>query len=283
MMEKNNVSNIGKAVIETENETGQDQIECYGKEPDFKVCFHLPRIIFKSIITEPKTKSHLRQLSLATVRRFFYLTENWELKLQSTRYPELAGTIVIPDKVGDKKFEFDGASIPVPWLVSLLTVGILRPLGVLLIASIVHDYAFRYGRLKVSHGEGEPEDVAIPRDRADALFRDIINCVTGNRVIGFLGWYFVRLGFWLFVRYDGKFGTGKKPYSVLFSFIGILALLAIGIHKLSLAIIALSFLAIYLAFYLVTLNQLRVLSAAFTTISIVGLLFVYLVIVMKLQ
>ncbi len=36
---------------------------------------------------------------------------------------------------------FDGASVPRPWLVTAVGGGILRPLGVMLIASIIHDFA----------------------------------------------------------------------------------------------------------------------------------------------
>ena len=279
---------IIKGVVETEVETGQDEVECYGESPDFRICFKLPRIIFKSIITEPKA-GLLRHLAIATARRYFYLTEDWKLRLSSTRYPELEGEVVIRRKEEDGElFEFDGASIPLPWLVSLLTIGILRPLGVLLIASIVHDYAFRHGYLWVKKQSEEPEKVEIDRHVADRLFKDIIKVVNGNTIVGFLGWYFVRLGFWLGVPYNGKQWGGKKPHVVLMSFedkelivvlvsfLCILILLGYGWYIYSFYKIAFSFLALYLSFYTLSLYLLKALTANTSLIIILGILFSYI-------
>jgi hypothetical protein len=69
-MGKAEISDAGENIIETEGETGQSEVECYSKVPGFHICFRLPRIIFKSIITEPNANP-LRQLAIATVRRFF--------------------------------------------------------------------------------------------------------------------------------------------------------------------------------------------------------------------
>jgi hypothetical protein len=272
-MGKAEISDVDGSVTETEEETGQNEIECYGKTPGFHICFRLPRIIFKSIITEPNANP-LRQLAIATVRRFFYLTEDWKLTLLSTRYPELAGEIIIPRKVEGHLFEFDGASIPLPWLVSLLTIGILRPLGVLLIASIVHDFAFRHGHLWVRKQNGEVEKVSMTRDVTDRLFRDIITVVNGNSIVGFLGWYFVRLGYWLGVRYNGERYTGEKPRAVGLSFLVILGLLIFIMYRYSFANVAFTFLAIYASFYVLTLNRLSTLS---TKVSLIVILIIFVV------
>jgi len=275
-MEKTEISEVGEGVVETEKETGQDKVECYGKDPGFHICFRLPRIIFKSIITEPNV-GLLRQLSIATVRRFFYLTEDWKLTLSSTRYPELAGEIIVPRRLKNGElFEFDGASIPLPWLVSLLTIGILRPLGVLLIASIVHDFAFRCGYFKVRKQNGEIVEVVMPRDVSDRLFRDIITVVNGNSIVGFVGWYFVRLGYWSGVLYNGQRGTGKKPIAVGISFLFVLGLLTCILYIYSFAEVALSFLAIYLSFYVLTLNKLNAVSTKFSIIAVAVILIVYI-------
>jgi hypothetical protein len=89
----------------------------------------------------------------------------------------LAGEIIIPQKVEGHLFELDGASIPLPWLVSLLTIGILRPLGVLLIASIVHDFAFRHGDRWVRKRNGEVEKVSMTRDVPDVRLMPIFIAV----------------------------------------------------------------------------------------------------------
>ena len=150
----------------------------------------------------------------------------------------------------------------------MLTIGILRPLGVLLIASIVHDYAFRHGYLWVKKQSEEPEKVEIERQVADRLFKDIIKVVNGNTIVGFLGWYFVRLGFWLGVPYNGKQWSGKKPLAVLMSFedkeliivlvsfLCVLILLGYGWYIYSFAGMAFSFFILYLVLYVLTLNRL---------------------------
>ncbi|MEL7045157.1 MAG: DUF1353 domain-containing protein, partial [Pseudomonadota bacterium] len=177
----------------------QDDLEVFGEGTDFEVRLRLPHIVFKSISTRPDAH-WLKQIAIASVRRFFYLAEDWSITLRSDRYPDFSGEIIVPETTDGERFEFDGASIPVPWLVSMITIGVLRPLGVLLIASLVHDYAFRYGYLKVAKAGGPPQKVIIKRDVADRLFRDIITVVNGNRIVGHVAWYFVRLGYWTGVK-----------------------------------------------------------------------------------
>jgi uncharacterized protein DUF1353 len=186
----------------------------------------------------------------------------------------LAGKIIIPQKVEGHLFEFDGASIPLPWLVSLLTIGILRPLGVLLIASIVHDFAFRHGHLWVRKRNGEVEKVSMTRDVTDRLFRDIITVVNGNSIVGFLGWYFVRLGYWLGVRYNGERYTGEKPAAVGASFLVILSLLSLIMYEYSFVNVAFIFLTLYASFFVLTLNRLNTLSAKVSLIAILMILVV---------
>ena len=84
-----------------------------------------------------------QRLAIATKRRRFSLREDWRIELKHIdKADELNGTIEIPAKDSrNKSIVFDGASIPFPWLISLLTIGILRPLGELplhLIHSSVH-------------------------------------------------------------------------------------------------------------------------------------------------
>jgi hypothetical protein len=74
---------------------------------------------------------------------------DWEIMIEvvnSEKYPdkEVSGIIVIPRLHKDyhEKTRLDGASIPLPWLVSFLT------------ASIVHDFAFEYGHLYYRQEDG---------------------------------------------------------------------------------------------------------------------------------
>ena len=274
-MDKQAAADAGENLVQTEEETQQDEREHYGQAPDFRISFKLPRIIFKSISTEPDAH-WLRQVAIATVRRFFYLTEDWHIGLESRRYPQLSGTIIIREKMAGERFEFDGASIPLPWLISLITIGVLRPLGVLLIASIVHDFAFRHGHLPVlrsdSDNEADAVNVPISREQADDLFRDIITVVNGNRVVGRAAWYFVRLGYWLRVRYNGELRTGQPPYLVGLSFLLFLGLIAGLVYTYSLPIVAVSALAIYLAFYVLTLHRLGIQSSLTATVLLLFIL-----------
>ncbi|MEM6483707.1 MAG: DUF1353 domain-containing protein [Pseudomonadota bacterium] len=233
-----------------------DDSKTFRVEPDFEIRLTLPKILFRSIRTRPDAH-WLRQVAIATERRYFYLTEDWHIELEASRYPFLTGKIVIPVETAGKRFEFDGASIPVPWLVSLLTVGVLRPLGVLLVASIVHDYAFRYGELLIQKaGETEPAKVPVARHDADALFRDIITAVNGNRTVGRLGWYFVRLGYWLGVPYNGLPRTGVRPTLVGLSFLIFMALLVSAVVAFSWLPVVLVALGLYLLIYGLTLFEL---------------------------
>lgn len=161
----------------------------------------------------------LERLAIATRRRRFSLFEDWSIELSGIDYSEeLNGVVEIPARDSNRKtIVFDGASIPMPWLVSLLTVGILRPLGVILLGSIVHDYAYQFGSLRLSRQGEAFQDVKLGRDQADRLFRDIVGTVNRLPLVAFIAWFFVRLG-WLWVKYDGKRFGGKVPvaeYAVL--------------------------------------------------------------------
>lgn len=185
----------------------------------------------------------LERIAIATRRRRFSLFEDWAIELGDIDYcDELNGVVEIPAIDTSKKtIIFDGASIPMPWLVSLLTVGILRPLGVTLVGSIVHDYAYQFGSLRLAKRNEEFKDVRISRHRADRLFRDIVGTVNRLPFVGYVAWFFVRIG-WAWVKYDGKHFGGKAPvveYAVLFILLAALWWLY-SVMGLGLSIVALS-------------------------------------------
>lgn len=188
-----------------------------------------------------------QRIALATKRRLFNLNNDWRITLEDITYaPKLNGGVIIPccDEAGDK-IEFDGASVPLPWLVSLLTIGVLRPLGVMLVASLVHDYAYMYGRLRKEDGSFVP----IERDIADRLFKDIIATVQGLPFIGYIAWFFVRIG-WPFIKYNHKPQGGKAPiFEYLILILALLLFVSMGIQY-SFRSIALVFVALYVLFYL---------------------------------
>lgn len=171
----------------------------------------LPSIELKTIEPE-EGASFFKRLALASKRRIFYLMRDWEIELDNVPYkPELNGTIIVPARVNGERLEFDGASIPFPWLVSLITIGVLRPLGVMLIGSIIHDFAFKHGYLLVSIDNQPPKKVFIERHIADAVLRDLIAAFNKMPRIAFTGWLFVRFG-WLFVKYNNHRFGGRPPY-----------------------------------------------------------------------
>ncbi len=148
------------------------------------------------------------RLALATKPREFQLHNDWLLDFDKVSYaPALEDTIRIPATgPAGEKIVYDGASVPLPWLVSLLTSGVLRPLGVMLTASLVHDYAYKYGCLLKEDGTG----VAVERDVADRLFRDMLATVSAIPVVAYVAWFAVRLG-WPVVKYNGAPRGGKAP------------------------------------------------------------------------
>lgn len=219
-------------------------------EGSIKIKFDdIPPVRLKTIIPK-QNSSWLERLALATKRRFFTLDKDWFINLEKiTSEPRLNGTIKIPDlDESGKKIIFDGASIPLPWLISLLTVGILRPLGVMLISSIVHDYAYKYGHLLKEDGT----EIKIDRDVADRLLRDIIGTTNQLPVVGYIGWFFVRLG-WIKVKYNNKPRGGKAPV-IEYSLFVLVVLLFIGLGiKFSFSLILFFFVILYLAFYCISI------------------------------
>lgn len=105
-----------------------------------------------------------RVWALLTVVRKWELTENF--------YHELpCGTVVVIPK----GFIFDAASIPKPlW-------GLLSPVGLMLIAGLIHDFGYRYSYFWIRNKAGNIEkwDFATDRISYDILFLDVNLQVNG--------------------------------------------------------------------------------------------------------
>lgn len=200
-----------------------------------------------------RNASSLERFSSATKRRRFTLKEDWEIDLGDIDYvEELNGTIVIPkNDTNSNPNVFDGASVPVPWLVSLLTLGVLRPLGVMLIGSILHDYAYSHGNLWVK-GNEKNRKVILERHHADRLFRDVIGTANSLPLVGYVAWLAVRLG-WVWVPYNNSFHTGRKPYpEYMFVMFILIALILVGLN-LGFNVLLYIFLGGYLILYVTSL------------------------------
>ncbi|WP_200233725.1 DUF1353 domain-containing protein [Thiohalocapsa halophila] len=127
------------------------------------------------------------------------------------------------------------------------TLGILRPLGVMLTASIVHDFAYKFGYLPKDDGT----KVEVERHVADLLFRDILESVNRIPLLGFIAWFAVRLG-WPVVKYNGKPGGGKKPYGAYLVLLVALAVLLTAAAPFSFSAFVSGVATVYAVLYVVT-------------------------------
>lgn len=135
--------------------------------------------------------------------RNFLLYKDWQITLSGMeRNPlygkALNGTIVIKrDEVLQNKTPqrvcFDGATVPLPRLVWILSLGAIRPLGVLLMGSIVHDYCFKYGGLWYRDESGEVRFKEVNREQADRLFHDMTVSINKTPLLAKLTWWSVRI------------------------------------------------------------------------------------------
>jgi len=196
--------------------------ENYSREIDVTVS-EMPVLL---PVTIPSTADIdlLDRIASATRKREFTLGQEWKLNVDGFEGDaNINGDICIPTHENEQPIIYDGASIPLPWLVSVLTIGVLRPLGILLLASIVHDFAFKFGYLWIEKN-GAKKKVRLERHHADLLFRQIIETVSGISIVGWIAWFAVRLG-WIKVRYAGQPRGGEAPVKELI--LGIIILVAL--------------------------------------------------------
>ena len=163
-----------------------------------------------------KSDRALEKFRLATKRREFNLHEDWFFRLDCPDDERLQGRFLIPAKAEKHGLAdsgaYDGASIPCPWLISFLTMGAMRPLGILLMPSIVHDFLFSHGVLLKEVGEGQYEKVEISRPEADTLFYHMIRDLNDLESVAWVAYYAVRFGYnW--VPYGGRL-KGNMPIKI---------------------------------------------------------------------
>ena len=189
--------------------TDESLVEPFSSPLDIE--FQMPVIQLVSLTLHDNNDT-LEKSAYATAPRFFTLQKDWKLTVNQVEYMDgIEGTIIIPKEVDGDPVIFDGSSLPLPWLVSLLTLGTLRPMGVILTASILHRFAYQYGYLLVENNEGEMEQVEIPRDLADQLFKDVFLTTTGLKPQSFLALFFTKVGWALGMKYNGRRFNGRPP------------------------------------------------------------------------
>jgi len=111
---------------------------------------------------------------IVTTRKW-KIEEDWTYEMEGTKYR-------IP-----KGFIFDGASVPKyfrSWL---------SPMGVLLIAGLIHDYAYRVEGLLLDTSVKVP----LTQLEADTIFREVAIAVNGFKIINYIAYYALRLGGWI--------------------------------------------------------------------------------------
>lgn len=193
------------------------RIESYDKGEIYVGLDDLPLIKLRTVrFRTNKTTS--QRLKIAMRKREFTLVEDWEMDLgEVSDNPEINGTVTITRMVDGNDVIFDGASVPLARTISWLTQGILSPLGVMFIASVVHDFIYKFGYLEVREF-GAPKSankkIRVERHQADKLFRDMIWTVNKTRTVGAVAWLAVRLG-WPVVKFTGKPRGGDIPYFTL--------------------------------------------------------------------
>lgn len=158
-----------------------------GIETGFKVVLHgLPAV--QPQIIKTTGLDFLCKIKAMAMPRKYKLTQHWRIEIFNFENEE--GEKVDYDICIPEGTEIDGASIPAPWLIALLSLGVLRPMGILLTASIVHDYAFQHGALPYTH----PRKNYFKRHNADKLFKDMTTTVNEAPIAAFFAWWGVRLG-----------------------------------------------------------------------------------------
>lgn len=195
----------------------------------------LPNIQLISIAVS-KNDDNLIKLAKSVSRRYFHLVHDWAVSLKGfVDKPSLDGEIIVPKSHNGEEIEYDGASIPFPWLISFLSVGIIRPLGVLFIGSLVHDFAFKFGYVLVREKNTQKiTKIHLQRHEADDLFRDMTSTLSGLRPVGWIAWLAVRLGWFSSIKYAGKKRTGKPPYLAAIIAAAIISLIVIAFCQLQL-------------------------------------------------
>lgn len=208
----------------------------------------LPSVIPQLLKTQ--FSSVVERFKGAIKRRWFHLESDWSITVNGFQYdPNLNGTIIIPETYQNVKTRIDGASVPLPSVVSFLTFGILRFLGVMLTASVVHDFVFKYGVLVIRDASGTDTPQPVARDVADLLFRDIISTVNRMPITAYVAWIFVRLGWWFGIKYNGQPRGDAFPLIPVAIALVVLALVIGAIQQLGLVTVFITFALFYLIAY----------------------------------
>lgn len=139
----------------------------------------MPRLVPLKIKTRGKPWWRQAWIALTSPRNFVLATD-FRFRMHSPDTGK-AVNIVVP-----RGFKCDLASIPrLLWFVA-------SPTGPLMLPGIVHDYAYRYARLRVVGRR----DLPVTRQQADEYFHAISVRVNGCRVISFCAWLSLRAFGW---------------------------------------------------------------------------------------
>lgn len=215
--------------------------------------YALPEIILANMNLQ-NFSSEIDRVALCTSQRNFALAVNWDIFVDLIEYnPNLNGTIIIPTEVDDETVIFSGANIPAPWIFSTISMGILQPMGPLLTASIIHEFLYKYGFVLVQESEEELKEVAVSRNHADRLFKDVVTCSTGSKFIGYLAYFAATTG-WIFgKKYNGSRFNGTPPVLNIIVLAAIIYIIFFAIANEGFGPLAAMVLFIYLTFYIASI------------------------------
>ena len=187
----------------------------------------LPNLVPQTIDTQ--SSNAIARFNGARERRNFQLDKDWRISIGNSD-ESVNGDIVIPVTHNGKTTTTDGSSTPLPSLVKIASLGVLRPSGVMLTAALVHSFAYEHGGLLYKKTDGSTEFREISRDKADNLFRDIIATVNNLPFISKIAWLAARLSYFG-TTYGGQEKAGETPSKEIGIAAGIL-LIVLGYFSL---------------------------------------------------
>jgi len=134
------------------------------------------------VILEYKEMPLIQPLPIPTKGRGIF-TAIWVWLTNSRKWMIAADwhfTINGEEFVIPRGFQFDGASIPrIFWF-------LLNPIGLLLIPGLIHDYAYKFSKLKFRSGEFGP---VMNQKECDMTFREAAIAVNGFKFINYCAWF----------------------------------------------------------------------------------------------
>jgi len=120
-------------------------------------------------------------------RLWYWMTYTRHWRIMSDWYYTLPNGVKVKIPSG---FIFDGASVP------RFFRNLLSPTGILFLAAILHDYAYKYDKLVGVNADGTLFDYMPNAGRAfwDKIFKEVADATNGMIYINKVAWFVLRVG-----------------------------------------------------------------------------------------